>query len=184
MRVAPKTATAPPLLWRRNSSPKLSSAGRVPKTAASVSLSNQPVSQAKEKTTGVIRGQISNASHLSQQLLLKALESAEYHEEKAAKYRLMKSRYDRVRRILNENEALFSPYFTPLPFNSGYFMCLNLAEDIVSDTVRHVLLEKYDTGTVSVGNLLRIAFSSCAEKDIPELFDNIISACREVRDQR
>lgn len=138
----------------------------------------------EEKTTGVIRGQISNASHLSQQLLLKALESAEYHEEKAAKYRLMKSRYDRVRRILNENEALFSPYFTPLPFNSGYFMCLNLAEDIVSDTVRHVLLEKYDTGTVSVGNLLRIAFSSCAEKDIPELFDNIISACREVRDQR
>ena len=135
----------------------------------------------EEKTTGVIRGQISNASHLSQQLLLNALHSSKYHEEKQLKYQLMKSRYDCVRRILVENAEKFSPFFTTLPFNSGYFMCLKLAEDIVSDTVRRLLLDKYNTGTVSVGNFLRIAFSSVAEKDLPELFDNILSACEEVR---
>ena len=56
-------------------------------------------------------------------------------------------------------------------------MCIQLKVD--AEKVRQTLLQKYETGVIAIGNLLRIAFSSVAEKDIEELFDNIFNACKE-----
>jgi aspartate/methionine/tyrosine aminotransferase len=132
------------------------------------------------KTGGAVRGNISNASHLSQSLVYHATQSPTYWEEKKGKYELLKSRFETVYKILTDNQEKFRPYFKPLPFNSGYFMCIELNEKLNAEEVRQLLLKKYDTGLIAVGNLLRIAYSSIPGKYIPELFDNIYNACKEM----
>jgi aspartate/methionine/tyrosine aminotransferase len=132
----------------------------------------------ESKTAGAIRGNISNSSNLSQSLLVAAFNSINYQLQKKAKYQIMKKRYRAVLEILKEEK--YKKYFTPLPFNSGYFMCIQLTDDLDGEEVRQTLIKKYDIGTISIGNILRIAFSSVAAKDIPELFESIYKACDDV----
>ena len=134
----------------------------------------------EDKTAGAIRGNISSASHLSQRLLLNTILSDQYQEEKERKYHLLKSRYNRVCDILTKNKQKFSEYFSHLPFNSGYFMCIKLKDNLDAEAVRQRLLSTYSTGLITVDNLLRIAYSSVPENDIPLMFDNIYNACRDV----
>lgn len=129
------------------------------------------------KTAGAIRGNISNAANLSQSLLLTAFESEEYAAQKAAKYNIMKQRYDAVSVAL-ENEK-YKEYFQALPYNSGYFMCVQLADGLAGEEVRQVLIEKYSIGLISLGNVLRIAFSAVAASDINDLFEGIYKACKD-----
>lgn len=132
------------------------------------------------KTAGAIRGQISNASHLSQSLILAGLAAPDYQAEKQAKFALLKSRYLTVKRALTDSK--YATVFTALPFNSGYFMCLKLADSLDAEAARRKLLEKYDTGVISLaGGLLRLAFSSVPAEVIPELMENIYSACLEIK---
>ena len=127
------------------------------------------------KTAGAVRGTISNAPHISQSLVLKAFTSRSYAAEKSQKYSILKSRFEKVRQSLSDPKYL--RYFKALPFNSGYFMCIELKHD--AEPVRKKLLEAYDTGVISIGNMLRIAYSSVPESDIPQLFENIYKACKE-----
>lgn len=129
------------------------------------------------KTAGALRGQISNVSLLSQSLVYKALISPSYESEKQQKFELLKSRYLAVKKTLANPK--YAEIFTALPFNSGYFMCLKLNSDFDPETVRKILLGEYDTGVVALpGGLIRIAYSSVAERDIPELLENIYLACK------
>jgi len=131
----------------------------------------------ESKTGGAIRGSISSASHISQRLLLKGITSPDYLKEKEKKYNLLKSRYDRVCQVLETNRQQYASCFSPLPFNSGYFMCVQLKESINAESVRQKLLKEYSTGVIAIGNMIRIAFSSVAEKDIPVLFENLYTVC-------
>ena len=131
----------------------------------------------ESKTAGAIRGNISNAANISQSLLLSAFESEEYASQKEAKYNIMKNRYDAVQDALTEEK--YSEYFTAIPYNSGYFMCISLAEGLNADKVRQVLIEKYSIGLISLGNILRIAYSAVAANDIKQLFEGIYLACKE-----
>jgi aspartate/methionine/tyrosine aminotransferase len=130
----------------------------------------------EQKTGGAVRGTISNASMLSQSLVLQAFNSESYEKEKEGKYKLLKARFDIVEEILNSNIE-YKKEFKALPFNSGYFMCVQLKKD--AEKVRQILLKKYDTGIIAMGNILRIAFSSVKKELIAELFDNIHKACKE-----
>ncbi len=132
----------------------------------------------ESKTAGAVRGSISNAANLSQSLLLKAYQSDTYHEEKEDKFELLYSRYLAVKKVVNNPE--YSRYFTPLPFNSGYFMCVKLQEGIDGEQLRNLLLENYETGVINLNNVIRIAFSSVPEEYIPELFENMYKACKEL----
>ena len=132
----------------------------------------------ESKTAGAIRGDLSCSPNLSQLLLLKAYGSETYEQEKIEKYNLLKSRYEEVKKILQNPK--FKKYFYPLPYNSGYFLCIALKNNLDSEKVRQLLLSKYDTGVITVGNLLRIAYSSTKSEYIPELFENIYSACQEL----
>lgn len=132
----------------------------------------------EDKTGGFVRGSISNASHLSQSILLKAISSPDYQKEKQEKFELLKSRYEAVRKVLSDNQKHYSEFFVPLPFNSGYFMCVELRQGLQADAVRKKLLSDYDTGVIMFGNVLRMAFSSVSVRLIPELFENIYKACR------
>lgn len=128
------------------------------------------------KTAGGVRSTISNASHLSQSLILKAYDSPKYYQEKREKYLLLKDRFEEVEKVLQNDK--FTRFFTALPFNSGYFMCVELKKGLDGEIVRKLLLEKFDTGVISIENILRIAYSSLAKKDISGLFENIYTACK------
>jgi aspartate/methionine/tyrosine aminotransferase len=130
----------------------------------------------ESKTAGAVRGNISNDSHLSQSLVYHAFNDANYSNEKKEKYYILKTRFETVEKVLKENEK-FKEKFSPLPHNSGYFMCVKLTGD--AERVRQILLEKYDTGVIAMGNILRIAFSAVKAELIPELFENIYKACSE-----
>jgi aspartate/methionine/tyrosine aminotransferase len=132
-----------------------------------------------DKTAGAIRGNISNSSNLSQSLLVSAWESPEYAAEKLEKFDIMKGRYKKVKQVLSDSK--FETYFKAYPFNSGYFMCIQLADGLSGEEIRQKLLNDFDTGVICFGSILRIAFSAVAEKDIPALFENIYLACRGVR---
>jgi len=132
----------------------------------------------ESKLGGSIRGSVSSASNVGQKLLLHAYENQDYEREKAEKYEILRKRYRRIREIL-ENRREFGEYLRPLPFNSGYFMCLEVKNG-KAEEVRRILLERYDTGVIALGNLLRVAFSSTPYELLEKLFDNIYRAAREV----
>ncbi len=131
----------------------------------------------ESKTAGAIRGNISNAANISQSLLLEAFDSPEYAAQKEAKYNIMKKRYEAVKEALTEEK--YKKYFKAIPYNSGYFMCIQLAEGLVGDDIRKILIEKYSIGTISLGNVIRIAYSAVAAKDVKEMFEGIYNACKE-----
>ncbi len=129
-----------------------------------------------DKTSGAVRGNISNAPHLSQSLILKSFNDPDYKAQKAEKFETLKKRYDKVKEIIDEHSE-FKEYFEPLPFNSGYFMCIELKE-LEAEEVRQRLLKEYDTGLIAMGKLLRIAFSSTPYPLLDELFENVYNACK------
>ncbi len=131
----------------------------------------------ENKTAGAVRGNISNISHLSQSLLQKVYASENYDSSKAEKYGILHSRYEKIKWVL-ENPK-YNRYFSALPFNSGYFMCIELKDGLVAEEVRKILLEKYSTGVIVFGNLIRIAFSAVPEDKIAQLVENIHSACQD-----
>jgi aspartate/methionine/tyrosine aminotransferase len=130
-----------------------------------------------DKTAGAVRGNISNASNLSQSLLMAAWESREYQDEKQEKFNILKKRYKKVKEILADGK--YDKHFKAFPFNSGYFMCIQLADGLSGEEIRQILLKDFDTGVICFGSILRIAFSAVAEHDIPDLFENIYKTCEK-----
>ncbi|MBW1615255.1 MAG: aminotransferase class I/II-fold pyridoxal phosphate-dependent enzyme [Deltaproteobacteria bacterium] len=132
----------------------------------------------EKKTAGSIRGAISNASHLSQRLVLNLLNSPTHAAEKEEKFNILKKRALKIKEVLKSSR--YSKKFEAFPFNSGYFMCIKLKSDITAESLRQALLSKYGVGLIAVGEKnLRVAFSSINEEDIPELFDIILKCINE-----
>lgn len=131
------------------------------------------------KVAGVVRGSISNVSSIGQHLLMRAYKSSEYAQQKALKYETLKHRYQHIREIF----ALHSEYgtsFVPMPFNSGYFMCVKpLGVD--PEEVRKRLLEKHSVGVIVLSGLLRIAYSSVPYVQLDRLFAAINDVVQELQ---
>jgi len=134
----------------------------------------------EDKTAGAVRGNISNSSHLSQSLFLNALKCEQYQDEKGINKEKIRKRYLKVKEIL-ETHKEYNEYFENLPFNSGYFMCVRIKDNLHTEKVWDVLLNRYNTGVICYGekNLLRIAFASTPMNKLEKLFQNIYSACRD-----
>lgn len=132
----------------------------------------------EQKTTGLIRGTISSSSHLSQTVILRSLQSQEFEQEKHQKFQLMKSRATKVKEVLNSEK--YDKYWSYYPFNSGYFMCLQLKK-INAEKLRVHLLNQYGVGTVAINPTdLRVAFSCVEKHEIEELFDLIYKGAKEL----
>lgn len=131
----------------------------------------------ESKTAGAIRGNISNAANISQSLMFAAYSSPEYAAQKKMKFEIMKKRFEAVKEALKEEK--YEKYFRALPYNSGYFMCVKLAEGLDSEQIRQLLINKYSIGTISLNGILRIAFSAVSASDIREMFEGIYKACEE-----
>ena len=133
-----------------------------------------------DKTAGFIRSTISNCSQLSQSLLLKAYTSPQYGLQKQQKFDLLKSRYMAIKTAFSAHPE-YANVFEALPYNSGYFMCVQPKHGVCAEKVRKLLLEKYDTGLIALQGLLRVAFSSVPAEVVPVIFANIYAACNEVK---
>ncbi len=126
----------------------------------------------EKKTAGCVRGNISNASHLSQSIMLKSLQDPRSQAEKDEKFAILKARALKVKQVLEnpKYDAVWDPY----PFNSGYFMCIKL-KTVDAEPLRLHLLERYGVGLISIGkDALRIAFSCIEEDQVQELFDTVL----------
>ena len=139
----------------------------------------QELYQALEsKLGGAIRGNISNISQLSQSLLLSVYTSNSYETSKKQKYDIMKSRYIKLKKTLNNSK--YNAFFEVLPFNSGYFMCVKINAKLNAEEIRKHLLEKYSTGVIVFGNVIRLAFSATPESKIETLVENLYNACNDL----
>ena len=132
----------------------------------------------EKKTAGAVRGSISNASHLSQEIVLKSMQSEGYRPEKLEKFSIMKERAQEVKRVLADPK--YQEAWDVYPFNSGYFMCLNLKK-VEAEPLRVHLLEKYGVGLISLGKTdLRVAFSCIEKEDVQELFDTVLQGVKDL----
>jgi len=140
--------------------------------------SKGPYEALEKKTAGAVRGSISNASHLSQEIVLKSLQSETYPAEKQEKFIIMKERAREVKRVLADPK--YQQAWEAYAFNSGYFMCLRL-KTVEAEPLRVHLLEKYGVGLISLGKTdLRVAFSCLEKEDIRELFDTVFQGVRDL----
>lgn len=133
----------------------------------------------EDKTAGAIRGNISNSPHLSQSILQAAYSSETYAAEKKEKFNILKERYEKVKQILSTKPE-YQDSFEALPFNSGYFMCLDI-KGADPETVRNVLLDDFSTGVIAASGVIRLAFSSTPLDLLEELFENIHQAVQKCR---
>ena len=132
----------------------------------------------ERKTAGAVRGSISNASHLSQEMVLKSLKSASYASEKEEKFQIMKARALEVKSVLSDPEYVEA--WEAYPFNSGYFMCLKL-KTVKAEPLRVHLLDNYGVGLIALGDTdLRVAFSCLEKKDTRELFDTVLKGVKDL----
>ncbi len=133
----------------------------------------------EDKTAGAIRGNISNSPHISQSILQTAYTSDTYEAEKKEKYAILKERYDRVKDILAAKEE-YKDSFEALPFNSGYFMCIDI-KGADPEAVRKVLLDDFSTGVIAASGVIRLAFSATPVDLLEKLFENIHLAVQKCR---
>jgi aspartate/methionine/tyrosine aminotransferase len=134
----------------------------------------------EKKTAGCIRGNISNASHLGQSIVLKSIQNENFTTEKQAKFNILKKRAHTVKVVLSD--AKFQDAWDVYPFNSGYFMCIRL-KSVNAEKLRVHLLETYGVGLISIGeNNLRVAFSCLEENDIQTLFDIVLQGVQDLQE--
>ncbi|MBI4896591.1 MAG: aminotransferase class I/II-fold pyridoxal phosphate-dependent enzyme [Candidatus Aenigmarchaeota archaeon] len=131
----------------------------------------------EEKTGAVIRRTISTSSSIGQAIAIRAMQNAAFEQERNVNFEILKSRYQTVKKILAQHKE-YKPYFEPLPFNSGYFMCIAVKRGD-AETIRKTLIQQYSTGVIAMKNLLRIAYSSASEKNLPQIFENIYQAAKK-----
>ena len=132
----------------------------------------------ERKTAGAVRGSISNASHLGQTLLLKALEDPEYGAQKAAKFAVLKERALKVKAVATRDK--YRAAWELYPFNSGYFMCLRL-KTVDAETLRCHLLATYGVGLIALGQTdMRVAYSCLDVDNVEELFETIYKGIRDI----
>ena len=89
---------------------------------------------------------------------------------------LLKKRYQTVQEIVRKPE--YQEFFTAIPFNAGYFMCVRLAEGLNANQIRKELIANHSTGVIAIGDhYIRIAFSAAPTSDLETLFENLATVC-------
>lgn len=131
------------------------------------------------KAAGDVRSALSNVTSVGQHAALAAYSKPSYWAEKQEKYEVLKSRYLEIRRILAAHPE-YAENLEPMPFNSGYFMCVKPI-GVNAEDVRKLLIEKYSTGTIVLSGLIRLAFSTVPLAKLETLFANVNSAIKELR---
>lgn len=132
----------------------------------------------ERKTAGDIRGTVSNASHLSQSIVRKSLQTPSITAEREEKVGILRRRALKVKEVVDDPK--YADAWQAYPFNSGYFMCLAL-KTVGAEPLRVHLLDTSRVGLIATGEHdLRVAFSSVDEENLPALFDFIYQGIKEL----
>ncbi len=148
-------------------------------TFAFKGASEEQLKALEAKAAGNVRSCVSNVSSIGQHLAVKAFSDPMYVQQKREKYAVLKKRYHEIRSILKLHPE-YAGRFEPMPFNSGYFMCVKPI-GVDAETLRRHLIEKYSTGTIVLSGLLRIAFSTIPTQKLSVLFKNVSDAIDDLR---
>ena len=148
-------------------------------TFAGKGLSEEQLKAFEAKAAGDVRSSISNSSSIGQHLAIAAFADPNYIRQKREKYAVLKNRYRVIRGLLKTHPE-YAETFEPMPFNSGYFMCVK-PKGVEAEAVRRHLIEQYSTGTIVLSGLIRLAFSTIPVQKLPKLFANVDAAVRDLR---
>ena len=148
-------------------------------TFAGKGLSEEQLKAFEAKAAGDVRSSISNSSSIGEHLAIAAFADPNYIRQKREKYAVLKNRYRVIRGLLKTHPE-YAETFEPMPFNSGYFMCVK-PKGVEAETVRRHLIAKYSTGTIVLSGLIRLAFSTIPVQKLPQLFANVDAAVRDLR---
>lgn len=132
------------------------------------------------KSRGAIRGAISNSPMLSQTLIERALETSSIADERKEKTETLRARAAKVYEVVGRPE--FRDSFEPYPFNSGYFMCVQV-KGVDAERLRLHLLDRHQVGLIATSPTdIRVAFSCLEIEQVEPLFVVLDQAIRELRD--
>ena len=130
------------------------------------------------KAAGDVRSGISNVTSIGQHLAVRAFEDSCYAAQKREKFSVLKKRYNQIRVILKAHPE-YRKHFEPMPFNSGYFMCVKPI-GVDAEKVRRHLVEKYSVGTIVLSGLIRLAFSTVPMAKLDKLFASVDAAIADL----
>ncbi|MFA6507904.1 MAG: aminotransferase class I/II-fold pyridoxal phosphate-dependent enzyme [Treponemataceae bacterium] len=134
-------------------------------TYGSKNLNDKHYDALIQKTMGLIRSSISCSGTPQQYLVLKGLSDERHEEEKKATFKMIETRYRRVKELVKWMRGPLKPF----PFNSGYFMTFRVPQNR-SEDLRQALLKR-GVGTISIRpDCLRVAYSSVDVEKLDELF--------------
>ena len=130
------------------------------------------------KVRGLIRAGVSNIPHLSQSLVQFALEAPDIDAERQAKSDILCARASRVHEVANAPR--FKESWRVYPFNSGYFMLIEV-KGVEAERLRVHLLDEHGVGLIATGKHdLRVAFSCLEVDDVEPLFEIVHRAIQEL----
>ena len=131
-------------------------------------LEETPMQPLEQKLSGLIRANTSGAAQVSQTLILAAMKTPGYAEQKQRNYETLKARALKVKAVASD--AKYTELWEVYPSHAGYFTCLNL-KSTNAETVRQRLLAEHGIGTIALGETeLRIAYSCLDASDIETMF--------------
>jgi len=131
------------------------------------------------KLRGAIRGGISNVSQLSQTLVEGALLSKDLAAERAAKCEILRLRAEQVFEVANRPR--YAESWKTYPFNSGYFMLVEI-DGVDAEKLRLHLLDEHGVGLIATSPTdIRVAFSCLEAKDVEPLFEALHLAVQTLR---
>ena len=154
--------------------------GRVAFLTFGLDLTEGATHAIENKIQCLSRATVGSPSATAQMILLRSLESGRTFDEVDAIRKVARERYDAVQPALAE---LDPSLLRPLPFNSGFFVLMELAEELDLDphAVRKHLIENHSTGIVAIRpNYLRVALCSVSAEALPEMFKRIQEGVREL----
>ncbi|MCY4402986.1 MAG: aminotransferase class I/II-fold pyridoxal phosphate-dependent enzyme [Candidatus Poribacteria bacterium] len=123
------------------------------------------------KLSGLIRANTSGATQVSQTLILEAMQSPEYTEQKQHNYETLKARALKVKEVTTD--VRYANLWEVYPSHAGYFTCLSIKSGNAEE-VRQILLNEYGIGTIALSDTeLRVAYSCLNVSDIEEVFKKI-----------
>jgi aspartate/methionine/tyrosine aminotransferase len=131
------------------------------------------------KVKGGIRAGISNVPQLSQSLVEDALGSSSIDAERKEKCETLRVRAEKVDEVARAPR--FAESWDVYPFNSGYFMCVQV-KGVDAEQLRVHLLDEYEVGLIATSpEDIRVAFSCLEVEDVEPLFELLHKAIQELR---
>lgn len=137
----------------------------------------------ENKYSGLIRASISNSNHAFQEIAanLLANHDAEIKQQRETVRLILARRCKALNERLAAHEGLFHEKGLSVDPNAGgFFLFLNLPENLPAPEVATRLLERFKVGTIPIRipdlgvNGLRVAYASVPEDDIPHVVDRIV----------